>query len=166
MFIKVVYSSPYNSESNGASEVAVREVKRILTAKTQKGLQRGLLQLNTSTKQNMAGSPADLFIGRPVKGLLPGQRVKLVDRTELLEQRRMIQEKLQMKRRNAPRGLLEVGDHVRIQDNITKKWTRKGVVVQKVIDADGSVSSFEVSSEGNILHRNRRFLQWIDNEDK
>ena len=161
MFIKVVYSSPYNSESNGAAEVAVREVKRILETKTKKGLQRGLLQLNTSTKQNMSGSPADLFLGRPVKGLLPGQTFKIVDRKELLEQRRMIQEKLQMKRRNSPRGLLEVGDHVRIQDNITKKWTRKGVVVQKVVD----VSSFEVSSEGNILHRNRKFLQRIDNEE-
>ena len=113
----------------------------------------------------MAGSPADLFIGRPVKGLLPGQRMMKVDETELLMQRRMIQEKLQSKKRNATRGLLEVGDKVKIQDSLTKKWIKEGIVKKKVVDADGSVSSFEVEAGGKMYHRNRRFLQWIDNEE-
>ena len=52
-----------------------------------------------------------------------------------------------MNRRNAPRGLLEVGDHVRTQDPITKKWTKKGLVKEKVIDTDGSVSSFVVEAD-------------------
>ena len=145
--------------------MAVHKVKKILKKMENSNLQKGLLALNTTVKENMSGTPADLFIGQPVNGTIPGQRTRRINKEEILEQRRMIQEKLQMKRRNSPRGLLEVGDHVRIQDNITKKWTRKGVVVQKVVDADGSVSSFEVSSEGNILHRNRKFLQRIDNEE-
>jgi hypothetical protein len=102
VYIKLVFSSPYNSESNGSSESAVKEVKKILDGCGMKGLQRGLLQLNTSTKQGMSGSPAELFLGRPVKGLLPGQRLGKVDRDALLQERRMIQERLQMKKRNAP----------------------------------------------------------------
>ena len=153
---------PYNSESNGSSESAVKEVKKILDGCGMKGLQRGLLQLNTSTKQGMSGSPAELFLGRPVKGLLPGQRLGKVDRDALLQERRMIQEKLQMKKRNAPRGLLEEGDRVRIQDPFSKKWMKIGVIKQKVVDFDGSVSSFEVEADGKMYHRNRKFLQRID----
>ena len=128
-------------------------------------MQRGLLQLNTSTKQGMTGSPADLFIGRPVKGLLPGQRMRKVDKMELLIQRRMIQEKLQSKKRRATRGLLEVGDKVKIQDPLTRKWIKEGIVKKKVVDTDGSVSSFEIEAEGKMYHRNRRFLQRLDNEE-
>ena len=137
-------------------------MKKILEGAGKSGLQRGLLQLNTSTKQGMSGSPAELFIGRPVKGLLPGQRLGKVDREELLVQRRMIQEKLQMKKRNAPRGLLEEGDRVRIQDPFTKKWLKIGIIKHKVIDSDGLVLSFDVESEGKMYHRNQKFLQRID----
>ena len=110
----------------------------------------------------MDSSPADIFIRRLVKGLLPGQRDRRINKEELLAQCHMIQEKLQMKKRNATRQLLEVGDLVRIQDPLTKKWNKEGKVKQKVIDTDGSVSSFEVEAEGKVIHRNRRFLQRID----
>ena len=77
-------------------------------------------------------------------------------------QRRMVQERIQCKKRNAPRGLLEEGDKVRIQDPFTKKWLKTGIIKQKVIDSDGSVSSFNVEADGKTYHRNRKFLQRID----
>ena len=40
-----------------------------------------------------------------------------------------------------------------------------GIVKQKLVDSDGLVSSFEVEADGKMYHRNRRFLQRIDNEE-
>ena len=74
LFIKLVYSSPYNPESNGGAESAVKVVKDILKKEGRKSLQTGLLSLNTTVKQGMSGSPMDLFIGRPAKSMIPGQR--------------------------------------------------------------------------------------------
>ena len=51
---------------------------------------------------------------------------------------------------------------MRIQDPFTKKWMKIGVIKRKVVDFDGSVSSFEVEADGKMYHRNRKFLQRID----
>ena len=63
LFIKLVYSSPYNPESNGGAESAVKAVKEILKKEGRKNLQTCLLSINTTVKQGMSGSPMDLFIG-------------------------------------------------------------------------------------------------------
>ena len=154
MFIKLVYSSPYNPESNGGSESAVKVVKEIVKREGKRGLQTGLLSLNTTVKQGMDGSPMDLFIGRQVKNMIPGQRDRRITKEEIEMQRREIQERLQSKKRRKAREILEVGDKVAIQDPITKKWSQQGKIERKVLDGDASVSSFEVLCNGKILHRN------------
>ena len=58
-----------------------------------------------------------------------------------------------------------MGDKVKIKDPLTRKWMKEGIVKRKVVDADGLVSSFEVEAGGKMYHRNRRFLQRIDNEE-
>ena len=83
MFIKLVYSSPYNPESNGGAESAVKMVKQILNREGKNGLQTGLLSLNTTVKQGMDGSPMDLFIGRQVKSMIPGQRDRRITKEEI-----------------------------------------------------------------------------------
>ena len=50
--------------------------------------------------------------------------------------------------------LLEEGDKVRIQDPFTNKWLKIGIIKQKVMDSDGSVSSFDVEADGKMYHRN------------
>ena len=161
MFIKIVFSSPYNHESNGAAEVSVREVKNILKKDGRKKLQKGLLGWNTTVKQGLKGTPCDIFIGRPVRGRLPAQKDRRINKQEILEQRCIIQEKIQIKKRRAMKQMLEKGDKVLVQNPLTQKWDKEGVIKEKVIDSDGSVSSFEVECENKLLHRNKRFLQLI-----
>ena len=165
MFIKLVYSSPYNPESNGGAESAVKMVKEILKREGKNGLQTGLLSLNTTVKQGMDGSPMDLFIGREVKSMIPGQRDRRITKEEIEMQRREIQERLQSKKRRKAREILEVGDKVAIQDPITKKWSQQGKIEKKVLNGDASVSSFEVLCNEKILHRSSRYLQRLHNQD-
>ena len=165
MFIKLVYSSPYNPESNGGAESAVKVVKDILKREGEKNLQTCLLSLNTTVKQGMSGSPMDLFIGREVKSLIPGQRDRRITKEEIEKQRREIQERIQSKKRNKTREILEVGDDVIIQDPLTKRWTQQGKIAQKIQDGDSSVSSFEVLCNGKMIHRSGKFLQRIHSNE-
>ena len=120
LFIKLVYSSPYNPESNGGAQSAVKVVKDILKKKGRKSLQTCLLSLNTTVKQGMSGSPMDLFIGRPAKSMIPGQRDRRITKEEIEKQKREIQERIQSKKRRKATKILEVGDRANIQNPITK----------------------------------------------
>ena len=72
-----------------------------------------------------------------------------------------IQQRLQDKPRNAYRELFEEGDLVNMQDPLTRKWGRKGEVVEKLQNSDGSVTSYKVQAEGRCYHRSARHLMKI-----
>ena len=140
-------------------------MKDILKREGKKNLQTCLLSLNTTVKQGMSGSPMDLFIGREVKSLLPGQRDRRITKEEIEKQRREIQERLQSKKRRKTREILEVGDDVIMQDPLTKRWTQQGKIAKKIQDGDSSVSSFEVLCNGKMVHRNGKFLQRLHSNE-
>ena len=157
-FIKLVHSTPYNHSSNGGAESAINICKEIIKREGFCGLQRGLLSLNTTVKQSMGGSPMDMFIGRPSKSLLPGSRERRVDVEEIKKQRLAIQQRLQDKPRNSYRKLFEIGEQVKVQDPLSRRWDKTGEIIEKLINSDGSVTSYNVRANGRVYFRSARHL--------
>ena len=62
LFIRHTFSAPYNHSANGGAEKAVGLVKGILKKSGWKGLQKGLLSLNSTVKQDMTGSISTYFL--------------------------------------------------------------------------------------------------------
>ena len=118
-FIKLAVTTPHNHRSNGGAESAVSICKEIIKREGFGGLQRGLLSLNTTVKQNIGGTPMDLYIGRPSKSLLPGSRERRVSVEDIRQQRLAIQQRLKDKPQNSYRELFEVGEKVNMQDPLT-----------------------------------------------
>ena len=100
----------------------------------------------------------DLFIGRPSKSLLPGSRERRVSVEDIKQQRLAIQQRLKDKPQNSYRELFEVGEKVNIQDPITRKWDKEGEIVEKLVNSDGSVTSYNVRARGRVYFRSTRHL--------
>ena len=77
---------------------------------------------------------------------------------EIKQQRLAIQQWLQDKPRNSWRELFEVGDLVNMQDPLSRKWCKTGEVVEKLVNSDGSVTSYNVKSGGRVYFRSTRHL--------
>ena len=100
----------------------------------------------------------DIFIGRPSKNLLPGSRERRVNVEEIKQQRMAIQQRMQDKPRNAYREIFEVGEAVKVQDPLSRRWDKTGEIVEKLINSDGSVTSYNVKANGKVYFRSTRHL--------
>ena len=161
LFIRHTFSAPYNHSANGGAEKAVDQVKEILKRVGWKGLQKGLLSLNSTIKQDMTGSSMDLFLGRPTKNLLPGSRARRVSQEELRNQRLAIQQRMQDRKRNSQTEVFSEGQEVLVQDPVSRKWDKSGVIESTVVNDNGSITSFMVKCGNRTYHRNARHLQGI-----
>ena len=81
----------------------------------------------------------------------------------LIERRKARQVSLAMRKgRSAPNDFRE-GDHILVQDVLTKKWNIPGVVKQARISEDDSARSFIIErTDGSTILRNAKFMkhQW------
>ena len=112
MAIIKTLSSQYNPESNGHAESAVKTAKHIIIkTKSHEGARKALFAWNNapSAKSQKAGSPNELMFGRILRSDLPlpsasgpGKRFP----------------------EKEVKGAFKLGDHVVIQDPITKRWNR------------------------------------------
>ena len=141
-------SSPYNSQSNGLAEAAVKSMKALLLKlESWKEFTEALIQWRNVPRAKGTLSPAELFLGRR-------QRRDLMT-VDLSEEK--------------PRddvhvlGLppLEVGTEVRLQHPLSKLWSGVGVVMRKL----KSGRSYEVKTGDRVLWRNRRFLKPLPHND-
>ena len=100
----------------------------------------------------------DLSIGRQSKSLLPGSRERRVSVEEIKQHRLAIQQRLQDKPRNAYRELFEVGEWARLQDPLSRKWDRVGEVIEKLVNSDRSVMSYNVRAGSRNYFGSTRHL--------
>ena len=175
-------SSAHHPQSNGRAEVAVKSMKRLLTAHTDangspdtEAVTAGLLQYRNTPDPQTGMSPAQVVFGRNLRDLLPvapGTQVFASPMVHPVWRQTWEQQEEALRLRFAKqvddlrhnvRQLppLVPGNRVLLQNqtgNHSKRWDRTGIVIeakpydQYVVKVDGS---------GRLTLRNRRFLRQI-----
>lgn len=151
------FSSPYNSQSNGKAESAVKIAKRLL--KLSKDPWLALLEWRNTPTVDIGSSPCQWLFSRRTRGGV----VTSVEKLQPQVQEDMWQRKLKKQQQiQARRGVnrnplppLTIGQPVLVQDWLSKKtqWIR-GLCVGQLSDR-----SYLVEVDGQLLRRNRVFLR-------
>ena len=170
--VNIRQSSAHYPQSNGRAEAAVKTAKMIMRDNTGPGgslamerVTSALLQYHNTPLREGDKSPAQLLLGRQLRDGVPVSATHLMVqqhwKDDLDQRERMMAEKAERlqksKKTTWPLPKLAVGQHVRIQDSVTKRWNRTGVITrilrpirQYTVRLDGS---------GRLVLRNRRFLR-------
>jgi hypothetical protein len=156
-------SSPYNPESNGHAEVAVREMKHLL-AKTEswKKFKSALLEWRNTPRFDGL-SPAEWVFNRRQRTeavALPSAYEKIPDheiRDKESKKGRMI-EKIKENADYGKRNNFELveGTKVVIQHPKSKRWTINGIVLERKSNGRSYIIETE---NGKRFLRNRKFLR-------
>ena len=155
-------SSPYNPESNGLAEAAVKSMKKLVSKckDSREDIDRAI-QFFRNTPRADGFSPAEMLFGRMQRCELPSlpqhqeERVDLEAAVAAREATQQRQREYQQQHAIALRPL-QLGEWVRIQDPITHQWTAKGIVLA----VRDSGHSYDLETEcGTLTTRNRRFLK-------
>ena len=170
--VEIRQSSAHYPQSNGRAEAAVKTAKRILrenvggagTVATERVV-LAFLQYHNTPLRDGGKSPAQLLLGRQLRSGIPVPSDELrisqhwTDHLETREREMARRGKALQDASETSRTLqkLSVGQVVRIQDAVTKRWDRTGVVTrllrpirQYTVRLDGS---------GRLVIRNRKFLR-------
>ena len=155
-------SSPYNHQSKGTAEAAVKSVKHLVTKCTKSGnlnsavLKEGLLELRNTLKASGL-SQAQLIYGYSLRTRVPANPriyqppVDFTSPGTNHEQSKMYND---TRAKDMPR--LTIGDWVRVQDHRDKRWE----TVARVVGCNQRGRSYTVEmSDGSTRWRNRRFLR-------
>eukprot|EP00731_Ephydatia_muelleri_P000916 Em0001g916a len=152
-------SSPYNSQSNGKAESAVKIAKRLMKRSTDPYLE----WRNTPTI-GMGSSPAQRLLSRRTRGAVPIASSKLHPevQTHVLEKKEQKQHKMLQSSGGAKRRALPplvTGKPILAQDmRAFKTQWKRGTCVSQLSDR-----SYIVDIEGQLVRRNRRFLKQSEN---
>ncbi len=161
-------SSPYHHIANGYAESAVHSmksiVKKICPGKSSDNIKfwKAILEYR-NTPRNDGLSPAQRLFGRPMRTRIPAHPVvyKKVVQDEL---RKADQQALKLKAKAeahynvGARQLkeLKLGDVVRVQHHVTKRWD----LIAEIVQVMPRRRSYLVRTEtGKLYWRNRRFLR-------
>ena len=148
-WIEYDISSPYHQQSNGQAEAAVKNMKTLMAKCSSYSDFESSLQFWRSTPRSKGNeSPSLLFLGRKPRTRLPGLRKKTKVARTILPAYGLQQ--------------LHPGDRVRVQNPLTKKWS-KLATVQSVRSSGRSY--YVKVDDGNILLRNRVFLKLLPSVD-
>ena len=174
--VDVRQSSAQYPQSNCRAEAAVKSAKTIMRSNTgndgslaMERIASVLLQYHNTPLRQGGKSPAQLLLGRQLRGGVP-VRVTLLHvqeqwREDLARREKMMAQKADQMEELSSRNCrhlakLTVGQRVRVQNAVTKVWDRTGVVTrilrsirQYTIRLDGS---------GRLVLRNRKFLRQMD----
>ena len=149
-------SSPYNPQSNGLAESAVKQVKYLLI-KSEGDMDKCLVTLSEwrNIPRANGSSPAQLFLGRRQRGLLP----TLPDALHPIKSNaRPAHEKAKKYYNQHTKGLslLKPGQKVVLQNPFSKRWDTSGTILSARKNGHSYVVSLE---NGKETIRNRRFLK-------
>ena len=162
-----VTSSPYNPQSNGIAEAAVKSIKYLLLKTVCNGnidsdaFQEGLLELR-NTPRATGHSPAQLVFSRSMRGKIPSCPTRLDsdsalvqnEQQKLKDQRSKSEDYYNRRARRLPQ--LHQDQRVLVQHPQTKRWTTQATVIRK--SATGR--SYEGRDKhGKQFWRNRRMLR-------
>lgn len=151
-----VTSSPYNHPSNGLAEQAVKSMKNLLrkSSSWDNFLVRLLHWRNVPTA-GYKTSPAERFFNRRQRSVLLPELAAISP-----PKQRAAEKELSEKEK---RKTFSVGDKVIIQNAITKRWERSGVI----LDSTDSGRSYILElPNGRTLVRNRRYLRLSKEDDR
>ena len=138
-------SSAYYAQSNGRAEAAVKTAKRILTSNTgPKGtlntdaVAKALMQYRNTPIKGTSTSPAQLLLGQSIRDSIPQppSAYKISNKwQQTLRQREksMSQSAGACSQETSSRRTLDVlpvGTEVLIQNNETKQWDRRGMIIE------------------------------------
>jgi hypothetical protein len=150
--IKWRSSSPYYAQSNGLAENGVKKLKGLIIKIIEENgyldedvLTRAIIELR-NTPGPLGSSPSTIVYGYELRSMLP----VIERRNEEATKRRLYYNK-------GARGLkpLEVDDNVVVQHEETKRWDRKGIIIQK-----GPHRKYCIGlGNGRTIWRNRRFVK-------
>ena len=92
---------------------------------------------------------------------MPHTRDSFSRRTQATHPKRaQNQEKLARKKGRTSSDEFKAGDHVLIQCNVSKRWSKRGVFTEARVAEDDSAQSFQILTEdGREVLRNKRFLK-------
>ena len=158
-------SSPYNPQSNGIAENSVKELKKLIHCLTKPGrksidpeewCQALLVHVNTP-KRPSGLTPSQLMFGRDVRDGLSLVRDLLTPEHQAAIERRIrtIKEHQLALAKGDRLPALEQGQRVTVQDPISKKWTKFGVIQEQKRKRSYLVKL----DNGSVKWRNRRFLK-------
>ena len=164
-----ITSSPHHHQANGDAESAVKSMKNLVIKCTEDGnidseeFLVALLEWRNTPGQT-GYSPAQILFGSPMRTLIPAHH-RIFDKkwhdiasehdSNIAERRR--KDKIQFDKHSKDLPELNIGDEVRIQDAITKKWDRVGNII-----AIGKFRDYSIKlPSGRLLWRNRIYLKKI-----
>ncbi|QQP55719.1 Uncharacterized protein FKW44_000153 [Caligus rogercresseyi] len=163
-----VVSSAHYPQSNGHAEAAVKAMKLLVKKNWRNGhldsdaFDRSLIEWRNTPRLDNGLSPAQWLYGRLLRTGLPAHAevYKRLSNEELKraeEERRKSRAKTTDQYNTHSKVLppLYVGQEVRLRNPISGEWTRQGIVAKTRING----RSYEVTSEGSTLVRNRRHLR-------
>ncbi|XP_064100829.1 uncharacterized protein K02A2.6-like [Macrobrachium nipponense] len=165
--VQHVMSTPHYPQSNGHAEVAVKKVKHFILKVAPSGnidtedFDRGLLEIRNTP--NYAGrSPAQILYGQALRSCVPAHASSFKQEWQAKAEeydRRVAScsqaAKIRYDSHAHPLAPLKLDDNVRIQDPISKRWDKTGVIM-----GIGKSRDYHVKlPSGRILWRNRRFLR-------
>jgi hypothetical protein len=159
-------SSAGYAQSNGLAEAAVKSVKHLLEkceGKMSEVFYEGLLELRNTPRVG-GKSPAEIVFGQPMRSRVPAHwrsfsKEWLVPMEEHDERMARASAKAAERYDASSKTLppLQIGDHVRIQNMVSRRWDRTGVIVHV-----GRSRDYEIKlPSGRTWWRNRRFLRKI-----
>ena len=162
-------STPTYAQSNGIAEAAIKAMKTLVKKTTINGditsdeFQRGLLEWRNTPKEH-GKSPAELLFGCQLRSVVPSLQRNLTPKWKAnIEDKVTELQKRSERNYNVgarPLEELQIGDRVRVQNALTKKWDEIGAIVHK-----GSNRDYVISIPGKRMKwRNRRFLRRFEEE--
>ena len=155
--------SPHNSKANGKVESAVKSAKRMLkkTTKSNQDQYLALLNIRNTPTQGMDSSPAQRFLGRRTKTLIPTTDTLLQPRSppskHEMQQLQLNQQRQSKYYNRSATDLkpLKTGDTVRMKPFVLGKDKWKKAKVTRQLDE----RSYEVVSNGHTYRRVREHLR-------
>ena len=155
-------SSPYNHQSNGHAEVAVREMKNLLAKTGTYPKFRLALREWRNTPRFDGLSPAQWLTGhrQRTEAIATPKAYQRVTDEQLkthMDRRGQVQSQTKERVDRSKRDLeqLEPGDQVWVQDPKSLKWSTKATV----LSIRKNKRSYLVKSDDRVFIRNRRFLR-------
>ncbi|KAB0797405.1 hypothetical protein PPYR_08399 [Photinus pyralis] len=162
-------SSPRYPKSNGFIERHVQTIKQILKKcyLDKKDAYLALLEYRNTPISNEIPSPAELLLGRKIKGCLPVPDFQLHPQfqpNQILQTKTLNKQnyKYYYDRKSHQLPNLKIGQTVMVQNFLKKKW-EPGII--KNFDKRPRSYVVEMFKQGNQLIRNRKFLKPITNEN-
>ena len=165
--VSQVFSTPHYPQSNGHAESAVKAMKHLLIKAACNGkidsdaFSQGILEWRNTPRVHGL-SPAMMLFGHPIRSIVPVHHSSFGRKwTEMMDLRDRVveREKNRSKQRYDatahPLRSFPVGAKVRIQDHVSKRWDKTGVVISIGKHRDCRVKL----PSGRVYWRNRRFLK-------